>query len=98
MTTVLTTTTRAEDESFVFACPHCQGTVQVSPHDLHCRIFRHGVFKNVPNMPPIPPHASREECERWFQRGEILGCGKPFQLVPHPEVAPNFIVQICGFI
>jgi len=91
-----TTTTRAEDGSLIFACPHCQGTVQVAPQDLNCRIFRHGVFRQIPGTPPIPPHASQEECERWVVRGEILGCGGPFQLTE--DNPPNFKVRVCGFV
>ncbi len=55
-------------------CPHCQGSVIVE--ELNCKIFRHGVFKKDGKQ--IPPHASKTDCDKWAERGEIYGCGKPF--------------------
>ena len=57
-------------------CPHCQGAVWVE--QLNCKIFRHGIFKQTGKQ--IPPHASKADCDKWFEQGEIWGCGKPFQI------------------
>jgi len=64
--------------SFVFDCPHCSGVVLVAQNEMHCRIFRHGVFKS--NGAPINPHASKVECDRLLECNLIYGCGKPFQV------------------
>lgn len=63
----------------IFTCPHCQGTILVYQHELNCRIFRHGVY--YATMQPMNPHASKEECDRLVQSNEIMGCGKPFEVV-----------------
>lgn len=56
-------------------CPHCAAWVHLE--EINCGIFRHGVF--CATMQPIPPHASKVDCDRWFEQGAIYGCGKPFQ-------------------
>jgi len=57
-------------------CPHCQQLIEIV--ELNCRIFRCGIYKN--NGQPIPPHASRQECDQFIVRDEIFGCGKPFRI------------------
>ena len=57
-------------------CPHCQQLIEIV--ELNCRIFRCGVYKNTGQ--PIPPHASRQECDQFIERDEIFGCGKPFRI------------------
>lgn len=27
----------------------------------------------------VPPHATKEECERWINQGLVYGCAKPFK-------------------
>ena len=68
-----------EDGSFCVECPTCQGVILVAPHELHCRIFRHGIYRMTGE--PIPPHATKEECDSLFFQNMIYGCGKPFQVV-----------------
>ena len=57
-------------------CPHCQGIVQIE--EINCRIFRHGVF--ISSGLQVPPHESKENCDKYSELGLIYGCGKPFML------------------
>ena len=59
-------------------CPHCSGTIIVYPNELNCRIFRHGVYRATNE--PIPPHTSKDECDRLVLENLIHGCGKPFMV------------------
>ena len=59
--------------SFIF-CPNCGVSIEVL--EINCRIFRCGVLKTT--MEPIPPHSSKEDCERFIKEDLIYGCGKPF--------------------
>lgn len=68
----------------IFVCPHCSGEIQVYHNERNCHIFRHGVF--LSNGQQIPPHSSKMDCDRWAAEGAILGCGKPFRLVPDDAV------------
>lgn len=61
----------------VVTCPHCGGTALIEA--LNCAIFRHGIFKRTGQQ--IPPHASKADCDKWSERGELHGCGKPFRVV-----------------
>ena len=63
----------------MYRCPWCDGVIQVDPADIRCGIFRHAVFKATGE--PIPPHASKAECDQWVAAGEVWGCGKPFRWV-----------------
>lgn len=67
------------NEIFV-ECPHCGGGVLVIA--INCAIFRHGVFIGGEQ---IPPHEQKEHCDRLSEQGAILGCGRPFRLVSHPD-------------
>lgn len=58
-------------------CPHCNLLVEIE--QVNCGIFRHAVFRH--NNEPIPPHASKEECEKWLNENAVNGCAKPFQIV-----------------
>lgn len=71
-------------------CPHCQEFVWIQ--ELNCGIFRHGVFKH--NFEQIPPHASKEDCDRFVIQGQIYGCGKPFQITR----TPDWKITICEYI
>ena len=73
---------------FVIKCPHCQDPILIE--EINCAIFRHGVFKNTHQ--PIPPHASKVDCEEWKKKNEIYGCGKPFRL------NSQRIPEICDYI
>lgn len=74
----------------LFTCPHCNGTIMVFQGELNCRFFRHGVYRN--SGEPIPPHASKEECERLVAANLINGCGKPFRITDSMEAV------ICDYI
>lgn len=63
---------------YTVICPSCQDLVIIYKNELNCRIFRHAVYKN--SMHPIPPHASKEECDRLAESGEVYGCTKPFRV------------------
>jgi hypothetical protein len=71
----------------ILICPHCNGTVEIVA--LNCRIFRHGIFKR--NGQQIPPHASKLDCDRWVERSEIWGCGKPFKIEDNVAVVCDYI-------
>jgi hypothetical protein len=62
--------------NIVIECPHCNQGILIE--QLNCRIFRHAVYKN--NMQSIPPHSTKEECDRLFESGQVYGCTKPFRV------------------
>ena len=64
-------------DSFIFLCPHCNLTCFVKKEDINCQIFRHAVFKK--DFKFVPPHSSKEECDRWVKEDLIYGCGKPLR-------------------
>ena len=82
------------DDFYIFYCPHCQGTVIVQRNELNCRIFRHGSYKT--NGEPIPPHTSKEECDRLSEQNLIMGCGKPFRIVQQEDGTE--LAVICDYI
>lgn len=89
----------SQDGFHEISCPHCNGTVLIHPTEVNCRIFRHGVFSATGQ--PVAPHAPKEECDRLFAQGLILGCGKPFQLVDGTDQTtqkPCLIAVVCGYI
>ena len=67
----------ADENAYSFECPHCCMMCFVKKEDIRCTIFRHAVFKN--KMEFVPPHAPKEECDRWVRDGLVYGCGKPFK-------------------
>jgi len=71
-------------------CPHCQQWIDIV--ELNCRIFRCGIF--ISNGQQIPPHASKEECDRI--QGEIYGCGRPFRVDPCAD--GSYVATVCGYI
>lgn len=83
---------------YVFICLHCQEPFVISHVDFNCRILRHGVYKH--NMQPIPPHASKEECDAFVRDGLIFGCGRPLQIIHKKtgEYIPTYEVIICEYI
>jgi hypothetical protein len=68
-------------------CPHCGEYAIVE--EINCTIFRHAVYKT--NLQPINPHATKEECERLLENGEIYGCAKPFKY-------DGKTIEICDYI
>jgi hypothetical protein len=88
-------TVHLENNFYFFQCPHCLGGVQVQTNEVACKIFRHGAYKS-PGNPPIPPHASLEECTRLLQNNLVTGCAKPFLFVFNPSGIHH--VEKCGYI
>jgi hypothetical protein len=62
---------------YLITCPHCGHSIQIPRDGINCQIFRHGVYRADPNT-QIPPHSSREECDRLVAENLIYGCGRPF--------------------
>ena len=78
-----------ESDIFYFKCPHCSLMCQVPRNEIRCTIFRHAVFKK--NSAFVPPHAPKEECERWLKEDLVWGCAKPFKF-------NGTTVEKCGYI
>ena len=66
-------------ELYYFNCHHCNSLCQVHKSDIRCTIFRHAVNKHDCSF--VNPHASKEECDEWVEKGLVYGCGKPFMLM-----------------
>lgn len=67
----------SKENTYSFQCPHCCMMCLVKKEDIRCTIFRHAVFKN--KLEFVPPHAPKEECDRWIRENLVYGCGKPFK-------------------
>ena len=83
----------------VFTCLHCQQPFVIRDTEFNCRILRHGVFKET--LQPIPPHATKEECDALVRSGAIHGCAGPLQIVEAAETTTTtnrFDVVICDYI
>lgn len=78
---------------YIFKCPNCLQYTEVRTCDLNCKIFRHGTYKT--NNEPIPPHSSKEVCDRLLDTEMINGCGKPFHIIIDKK---EMFAQICGYI
>jgi len=72
-------------------CPHCDVMIEVV--ELNCCIFRCGVHRITGVQ--IPPHSSKEECDRLLKFGELYGCGKPFQII---KTVSGVLVVECEYI
>ncbi len=59
----------------IVECPHCKCHVEIV--EMNCAIFRHGAF--AATNEPIPPHASKEQCEQLKNSNAAIGCCKPFK-------------------
>jgi len=76
-------------------CPHCQQLIEIM--ELNCLIFRCGEFKQ--NGQPIPPHLSKQDCERLIEMNLIYGCGKPFILrQEEKEKETIWVAIVCDYI
>lgn len=65
-------------DAYMFYCPHCNDPLEVEIRDLQCGIFRHAWYKQ--NGVQVPPHATRQFCEKLVDMDLIIGCGKPFEI------------------
>ena len=68
-------------------CPHCGITIEIE--QINCAIFRCGIYKH--NGQQIPPHLSKEECDKLKKYDKIWGCGRPFKIA-------NDILITCEYI
>ena len=59
----------------IIECPHCGVSIQILA--IACKIFRCGIYKK--GMKQLPPHSSKEICDRVKKEDLIYGCGKPFK-------------------
>jgi hypothetical protein len=48
------------------------------------------------NSKQIDPHASKELCDYYVEKGMIYGCGKPFQVVQNAD--GEYTAVICDYI
>ena len=78
-----------DTDIFYFECPHCHSLCEVPRNEIRCTIFRHANFKK--DLSFVPPHASKEECQRWLDNDLVYGCTKPFKF-------DGKKVEICGYI
>lgn len=72
---------------FIVVCPHC--LCQVEIQDINCGIFRHAIYKDTNEQ--IPPHTSKEICDRLFIENRVYGCAKPFKIEGTVAVACDYI-------
>ena len=86
------------DNFYCVNCPHCNGSIIILHNEINCRIFRHGAYRE--NMQPIPPHASKVECDSLVAENRIVGCGKPFRVEDGIDASRNRILNaiICDYI
>jgi len=80
-------------EYHIFVCPHCSDPVQIFTHELNCKIFRHGIYKE--NFQQINPHSSKIICDQLFATNQIYGCGKPFRIDKSDD---KYIIVECDYI
>jgi hypothetical protein len=81
---------------YIFTCLHCQEPFVIRDADFNCRILRHGVFKHT--LEPIPPHATKDECDEFVRSGTIYGCAGPLQIVQSTTTANGYDIIICDYI
>jgi hypothetical protein len=85
-----------DDNSFVFLCPHCDGTVIVHQTEINCQIFRHAILKQTGEQ--LNPHATKQECDYLYENQLIYGCSKPFRIFTF-ETSSNWShADICDYI
>lgn len=77
--------------TLIIQCPHCKSDIEIV--QVNCGIFRHGMFKNT--FQQIPPHSSKEDCDKFVELSQIYGCGKPFSLILRNG---NYIAEECEYI
>lgn len=86
--------------SYIFSCPHCEGLIEVAHNELNCCIFRHAFYYEKANdtiilTSQMNPHASKEECDSAVLQNKIVGCAKPFRIIPSQE---GIKVEICDYV
>ena len=86
------------DNHIILECPHCNEYILIFLKELNCRIFRHGVYKNICQQ--IDPHMPKEICDQLFEQNLIYGCGKPFQVIDDNNVnnIKSYKAIICDYL
>ena len=92
-------------------CPHCvadgkddwQTWIEVDRNELNCRIFRHGClrqpYEKHGQMVPIPPHAPKAVCDQLAATGQIIGCGRPYRIVPDDARGGGWVkAVVCDYV
>lgn len=77
----------------IYNCPHCSLPITTAIGELACCIFRHG--SNMKTNQQVQPHAPKEECDRFAQDPDYVGCCKPYKIVPD---SGKYTVEICDYI
>ena len=81
-----------DGDTLIYPCPHCSLLITTGIKELNCHIFRHGFL--IKRNQQIPPHESKEQCDRWLQHSDIVGCCKPYEIVKKDA---TFYVQVCDY-
>jgi len=82
-----------DDDLYIFNCPHCNDIITVKKSDVHCKIFRHAVYKK--DFKPVPPHSKKEVCDELVEKNKVYGCCKPFRFIGNKN---KYLVEKCDYI
>lgn len=70
-------------KEIVGKCPYCDDYFTVD--QMNCKIFRHAYYKTDNKQfhvnKSLPPHLSKQECDKLRRDGKILGCGGAIEYV-----------------
>ena len=80
-------------DNVIVNCPHCDLLIFVYLKEFNCRIFRHGIYKAT--LKQIDPHLPKIDCDRLKTNDEIIGCGKPFEII---DISNTQIAVSCDYI
>lgn len=81
----------SEPGLLAFECPHCAHKFVMLESEIACGIVRHGAINDT----PIPPHASKEECEKYLRMPNVRGCCRPVKIVKKDN---DYVAEICDYI
>lgn len=81
-----------KSKDLIVQCPHCGLFIEIE--QINCRIFRHGIFKSTGEQ--IPPHATKDFCDKILAQNDVYGCAKPFELVQ--DSSGVWIARPCEYI
>jgi len=80
-----------DKEEPILICPNCHEYIIIEK--LNCGIFRHGIYKT--NGQQIPPHSSKDICDKLIKQNTIYGCGKPFRVLIKDN---KYEIEECDYI
>lgn len=87
----------AEDNAYLFNCPHCLGSIVVQCQEVNCQIFRHAVLKDAGVQ--VNPHSCQQELEALKNNNLLYGCGGPFRLIKSPAHSSHWThAEACDYI